>query len=65
MMSRKHFVAVAAILKEKTIETPAAGFDEGFASATEEIAGELATFFKSENPNFNRSKFLTACGLKP
>jgi hypothetical protein len=29
-----------------------------------ELVDELATAFESDNPKFNRNKFLTACGIE-
>jgi hypothetical protein len=72
MMSRKQFTAVAAIVKEgfdwlssqSSPRTPhAEGFDAGFTNATERLALDMADYFATENPNFDRAKFLTACGL--
>lgn len=47
-MTRKHFEAIAAILKE-------AGAD--FATVA-----KLAHYFESVNPNFNRARFYQASG---
>lgn len=60
-MTRKHFIAIAALLKSNGIVKPAAGFDEGYAAATDNIAEELATMFANENPRFDRARFLEAC----
>lgn len=69
MMTRKNFEAIAAIVKSNI---PNAGtgtgymFDENAAGQTyaaENIADELADYFATENPNFNRQRFLKACGF--
>ena len=52
-MTRKHFKAIAEIIND-------AGDD---VDAVERLAGDLASYFKSENPNFDRDRFLTACGF--
>ena len=62
-MTRKHFIKIAAVLAQYNIVDPAMGFDEGYSSAANGITEALADFFESENPRFDRAKFLTACGL--
>lgn len=52
-MTRKHFIALARICKENK-ERP---------MTPEELAEEIADFCRSENGNFDRQRFLTACGL--
>ncbi len=47
MMTRKHFVAIAAILKER--------------GASHYVVMALCDYFESENPNFDREKFVKAC----
>ncbi len=49
MFTRKHFEALAEILRtERRIEP---------------IAHRMANFFEGENPEFSRDKFLQACGV--
>lgn len=55
-LSRKHFVAVAAILSERISEP-------GCNHAVESVALDLAAFFAAENPNFDRGRFLAAAGV--
>ena len=62
-MTRKHFEAIAEIVNSLTIPNAAAGFDEGFNSGVVELAENLAGYFATENPNFDRQRFLKACGL--
>jgi Golgi nucleoside diphosphatase len=47
-MSRKHFVAIADILKTQ--------------NASKELCLELAYQFKTLNSNFDITRFLNACG---
>ena len=69
-MSRKHFEAIAATLRDARI-TPTdseispfdEGFNEGSLAASSKIARGLADYFATENPNFDRQRFLKACGL--
>lgn len=69
-MTRKHFEAIAAIIDSQIKAEPvftAAGFDEGFEAGRiagmEDIAKDLADYFSSVNPNFDRHRFLNACGI--
>lgn len=52
-MTRKHFEAIAAIIKDNTSYC-----DNGIPA---QIADELATFFEKENIHFDRARFLVAC----
>lgn len=70
-MTKKHFEAIARIIKDRFefidrqrvhTETTEA-FDMGYCLAAEAVAEELAAVFAEVNPNFDRDKFLTACGL--
>jgi len=56
-MSRKHFVAIAAAIQAQRLD-PA--MDKSLDALARDLAGTLA----STNSNFNRSRFLTACGVK-
>lgn len=52
-MTRKHFEAIAAIIDaQRDIGVEIQG-----------TANELAAFFATENPNFDRERFLKACGF--
>jgi hypothetical protein len=71
-MTRKHFIAIAAIIKARFDEVDSqapgaadldAGHDAGYLNALTETAENMADYFASENPNFDRARFLTACGL--
>ena len=59
MITKKHYIAIAEILRkvsdrnQDTITT---------LWAVKEITEKLALFFKSDNPNFNKDKFLKAVG---
>lgn len=63
-MSRKHFEAIAALIKAQREEL----FNEdGFADDTafqtlRSTAIRLAAEFANFNPNFDSHRFLTACG---
>lgn len=62
-MTKKHFEAIAKILSKHSVSSPAAGFDEGYETAREGLAIELADLFEMENPRFDRDVFLLACGV--
>lgn len=67
MMTRKHFEAVAQTIKdefEATLPSSNPEFIRGAAYAVSETAYSLADYFARENPNFDRNRFLTACGLR-
>jgi len=53
-MTRKHFSAVAGIVR-KHREVPRAWRDPA------DLAADLADWFAAANPRFNRAKFLEAC----
>ena len=60
MITKKHYKAIAEILKKVTDE------NQDVVTtlwAVNEIVEKLTIFFKSDNPNFNKDKFIKACGL--
>jgi hypothetical protein len=61
-LSRKHYCAVAAIISRHAVIE---GYGPELDSATKRIVGELAddlaSMFASDNPNFDRARFLAAC----
>jgi hypothetical protein len=61
-MTKRHFEAIARILKERSEATRGNDFD-GFVQV-DAIADALADFFAAENPRFDRLRFLIACGTQ-
>jgi hypothetical protein len=62
-MTRKHYVAIAAILKRR-MELALNKKVPGYAvTQTKLIAEDFAEYFANDNPGFDRSRFLTACGV--
>ena len=64
-MSRKHYIEIAADLKRRRDEEYdkfMRGSDEPTHLLVDRIAEDLAVIFKRDNPNFDRQRFLTACG---
>lgn len=61
-MTRKHFEALAAMVRE----TPLTGVVEGrdMANVREHFAHTLADFCQDQNSRFDREKFLAACGIR-
>lgn len=58
-MTRKHFEAIAADIR--VAYTEADGDAERYGVRM--VANRLVTTFIGMNPNFDRTRFLTACGL--
>ena len=58
-MTRRHYKAIAAILNNAldNIEETSA------VPEVTELAHALADYFKTENANFDRTRFLEACGI--
>ncbi len=55
MLTKKHFEAVAQVLK---------AFPEGAPTASQaKLAEAFADMFENENPRFERGRFLKACGV--
>lgn len=62
-MTPEHFEAIASIIKyNRDMNYPADKSGYGLVAA-KLIAVEMADYFEKENPLFNRSRFLTACGI--
>jgi len=57
MLSRKVYEAQAAIIKKRVV---AGKVGQDFCY---ELATELAQYFASDNPRFDRERFFEACGL--
>ena len=59
MITKKHYKAIAEILRKVTDKN-----QDMITTlwAVKEIAEKLTIFFKSDNPNFNKDKFLKAVG---
>lgn len=63
-MSRKHYIAIANIIRGN-VEAVSNGSDSDEChDILETVANELADFLKTDNANFDRSRFLSACGVQ-
>lgn len=56
-MTKKHFEAIAAIL----LSMPGCKTKEDYRHYND-LCGKFADLFQSENPRFDRARFLEACG---
>jgi len=54
--TRKHYKAIAKVLNEAPVESRLWNSDWSL------IIGLLADLFDNDNPNFDRYKFMEACG---
>ena len=69
-MTKKHFISIAKIIKEQLeneqLANPLVSQDikDGAEIAVSCIAESLADYFQDENPAFDRSRFLAACGIE-
>ena len=65
-MSRKHYREVASIIREQWEESERLPANERIEVRTSValITQGIATMFQIDNSNFDRSKFLEACGIK-
>ena len=64
MMTKKHYEAIAKIFAARASSVPPADahpFYLGAEESREAIANDLATLFASENPRFDKERFLKAC----
>ena len=67
-MTRKHYEAIAEVIKDAN-RLPSTrfhyhvGVDEAIHEARLDIAEGIARYCTNDNPNFDRDKFLTACGV--
>lgn len=67
MTSKKDFTKVARIIKEERelSNVIRKDIDPAIAvrTSTRRIAGALAEYFATDNPRFQRERFLNACGI--
>ena len=62
MLTRKVFEQIAASVK-KTVDKADATNNAELHGFAEEMACELAEYFRRENPRFDHDRFYQACGL--
>lgn len=62
-MPKKHYQAIAAIIAEEWNRKREHVDYYGAQTALRHAAGKLAAYFATENPRFDRARFLAACGV--
>ena len=62
MLTKKDFKAVAEIIK-KAQGDGWPGYDRGYIDGVMRTAIDLADYFATQNPRFDRKRFMKACGL--
>ena len=55
-MTKKHYVAIAEIIRRFYFGTP--------STDQKQLAEMFADYFQTENKQFDRARFLTACGIR-
>lgn len=68
-MTKKHYIAIAAIIKEQIDKSARDGWESEQAAkawkiSQESTAFDIADYFQDENPSFDRARFLAACGVR-
>jgi hypothetical protein len=61
-MSKEDFIALAAIVSD--VAASHRYFKTDPQAIIDTLARDLANFCANRNPNFDRSRFLSACGVK-
>ena len=59
-MTKKDYELIAAAVRENAALTRR---DDAFKAAVADVAGSLAVALASDNPRFDRARFLAACGV--
>lgn len=67
-MSRKDYVAAAEAIREtleavEQAKADSGDYRAGLAAGIKDSAQALANVFASDNSNFDRARFLAACGI--
>ena len=65
-MSTKNYIVIAATIKAELATINAVvklPHHDDARDAVTSLAHSLADYFKQDNPNFDRPKFIVACGL--
>jgi hypothetical protein len=66
-LSRKHYCAVAAIIANECERAPKQAteiFARGRIAGASNVAADIADYFASDNPQFDRARFLAACKVQ-
>ena len=60
-VTKQHFEAIARIIRKEAFSQACDGFQY---IGLENLTDELAEYFEKQNPQFDRIRFLKACGAK-
>jgi hypothetical protein len=68
-MSRKHYIAIAAMIARNRILGPVRTAEDSAANAAAQavldlVAMQSADIFEKDNAAFDRARFLAACGVQ-
>lgn len=63
MLSRKYYQQIASVLADSISKAREVGDDETVEYITEQVVVILVRLFKQDNPNFDASRFYSACGI--
>ena len=64
-MTRKDYVKFAAMLKDaNSHQACELNYREGWHGACSSLVQRTADIFAADNPNFDRERFLQACGVE-
>lgn len=63
MTTKQHYKAIAEIVKKDGLDYELADMTAAPGSVWSNFAGKLADYFATDNPLFDRDKFMAACGL--
>lgn len=61
-MTRKHFQAIASILRDNLHAYPETAEDHAENYRVRAIAADLSSYLRGQNPRFDRDRFLEAAG---
>lgn len=64
MLTKKDFKAVAEIITENTNEINNDNYCHYYFVPRNRLVMELANYFATQNPYFDRERFMQACGLE-
>jgi hypothetical protein len=65
-MTKKHFVGLAEVIRQqrpRNDKSPMEDIDYAAYGKWEQMRDALASFCQSQNAQFNRERFLAACGV--
>jgi hypothetical protein len=63
-MTKRHFEAIARIFALRAgFDMSTIDYDNGYNTAVARLANDMADYFETENPRFDRDRFMEACGL--